>query len=147
MLDAVLGKLKPVTRALFVGHCDDASGALEFRLDNPAILERAQARQGEFGQVLTDAAGQPVSFKLVAGSGGGAAASGGAGRDASGRHGRTTRDGGPAPRGGDDSDDAEWAGGDDYGDLADMEDADPPLNAAQRLIEAFPGAELITPEP
>ena len=147
LLDSVLGKLKPVTRALFVGHFDDEGGTLEFRLDNPAILDRAQARQGEFGEVLSGAAGQPVSFKLVAGSGAGAAGGVGAGRDASGRHGRTAHDGGPAPRGGDDSDEAEWASGGDYDDLADLEDADPPLSAAQRLIEAFPGAELITPEP
>lgn len=148
LIDGVLAKLKPVTRALFVGRFDDATGSLEFRLDNPAILERALARQGEFGEVVAGAVGQKVSFKLVAGSssGSGSAASAGAGRDSSGRHGRSAHDAGPAPRGGDDSDEAEWAGDADYGDIDSLEDADPPLSAAQRLIEAFPGAELITPD-
>lgn len=142
----VIGRLKPVTKALFVGRFDDAGSGLEFHLDNPAILDRALARQGEFGEAVSAAVGRPVNFKLVAGAGTGAA--GVAGRDTSGRHGRSAHDGGPAPRGGDDADDAEWADNSEFDGLVvdDLEDADPPLSAAQRLLEAFPGAELIEPE-
>ncbi|MEZ5382579.1 MAG: DNA polymerase III subunit gamma/tau [Microthrixaceae bacterium] len=145
-LETVLGQLKPVARALFVGRfAPSADGSVEFHLDNPAIADRATARQQEFVQQLSATVGRPVQFKVVAGPGGAAA-----GREPSGRHGRTSHDGSPAPRGAVDTDDSEWAPDEeeDYAalDMDELEDADPPLSAAKRLLEAFPGAELITPD-
>ena len=47
LLDEVLSKLKPITRALFVGHFDDTGDTLEFRLDNPATVSYTHLRAHE----------------------------------------------------------------------------------------------------
>lgn len=132
-LDEILGGLKPVAKALFVGRFHDLpSGGVEFQLDNPSISDRAQGRLADFADRVADVAGRSVPITLGAAAG-----------DQSGRHGRTSharsQDSSPPPP----SDDPDWGDEVDVVDVHDLEDADPQIGAAQRLLEAFPGAEIV----
>jgi len=107
---------------------DVAGGVATFAVPDPGLLARALPLRAEVEAALGSAAGVPVSLELVA--------------EADPTWGRADPDGGrPARSGGGEADEDP-----EVYDLDELEDAGAAVvSPEQRLLEAFPGAEEVTP--
>jgi hypothetical protein len=128
--DEVLSSLPPAVKAYVSAgrFLEVEASAAVFALPDRGLLSRAEPRRGEVEAALGAHFGRPVPIRLVLDQPSGAPA-GGVGREPEG-------DGAF----GDDEDDLL-----SY-DLRDLADADPAVvSPEQRLLEAFPGAEEVSP--
>ena len=130
--EAVLPRLGGLTKAMYAaGHFLDSTGPKAlFTVPNAVHREKAGQKLPEVEAALAAHFGRPVLLELVvddgAGSAGSTTAVGGAGQLAA------------------DSAAADRDQDDDIGDIAELEDAPADdRSAAQRVIETFPGAEIV----
>ncbi|MEO7427909.1 MAG: hypothetical protein ABIY48_00870, partial [Acidimicrobiales bacterium] len=124
--DSVLPGLKQGTRAMFLTgrFVEPEAGSAVFALANGPTRDHCEKKRPEVEAALAAHFGRPVPLRLVA-----IAEEAGSATSAS----RP----GPAPR--------SAAGGDDeeIDDVHALEDAPTAASGAERLVEAFPGAELV----
>ena len=125
--EAVLPRLGGLTKAIYaVGHFLDSSGPRAvFAVPNAVHREKAGQKVAEVEAALAAHFGRPVPLELVVDDGAGGSSSATAA---------------PAPRGSAAAQEPE----EDVGDIAQLEDAPADdRSAAQRVIETFPGAEIV----
>jgi hypothetical protein len=129
---AVLPRLAGLTKAMYAaGHFLDSAGPkARFTVPNAVHREKASQKLAEVEAALAAHFGRPVPMELVvddgAGGAGASAPAAGSGSAAS------------SPRA------TETGPEEDVGDIAELEDAPADdRSAAQRVIETFPGAEIV----
>jgi DNA polymerase III subunit gamma/tau len=120
--DSVLPKLRPAVKAYVAAgrFLPEAGGKAVYALPDAGLLGRAKPLQPEMEQALAAHFGRPVPLTLVV-------------------DGDTAPVGVDAPPPPPEDDDSVW-------DVSDLQDAGPGvISPEQRLLEAFPGAEEVTP--
>ena len=135
MTESVLPTLSGMTKSLYGGgrFVGEADGKFQFALDNvpDRVLPRAQAALADVEAALSVRVGQPVSVHLTNGGEGSSSAPSSSGTPA------------PTPVVAADTDQDER----DHIDVSDLEDAtDVSTSGVDKLVQAFPGAELIEQE-
>lgn len=136
MTESVLPTLSGMTKSLYGGgrFVGEADGKFQFALDNvpDRVLPRAQAALADVEAALSARVGQPVSVHLTNGGEGSSSAPSSSGTPAS------------TPVVAADTDDQDER---DHIDVSDLEDAtDVSTSGVDKLVQAFPGAELIEQE-
>ena len=136
MTESVLPTLSGMTKSLYGGgrFVGEADGKFQFALDNvpDRVLPRAQAALADVEAALSARVGQPVSVHLTNGGEGSSSAPSSSGTPA------------PTPVVAADTDDQDER---DHIDVSDLEDAtDVSTSGVDKLVQAFPGAELIEQE-
>ncbi len=135
MTESVLPTLSGMTKSLYGGgrFVGEADGKFQFALDNvpDRVLPRAQAALADVEAALSARVGQPVSVHLTNGGEGSSSAPSSPGTPAS------------TPVAAADTDQDER----DHIDVSELEDAtDVSTSGVDKLVQAFPGAELIEQE-
>lgn len=147
---AILPKLSGLTKAMYtVGHFTDCSGnAAVFVVPNAVHRDKSEQKRPEVEAALATHFGRPVPLKLVVDDGTSVGSGSSVSTSGSGESGPTRASASPdsstATSGGAPIDDSDVR--EEIGNIADLADAPPESRtAADRLMEAFPGAEVVDP--